>query len=444
METSISQPESVSTQGCSTPEKELVYRKIAWRLMPFIFCCYLFNYLDRVNIGFAKLQFLHDLKLSDAVYGLGAGLFFIGYVAFEVPSNLLMARIGVRATITRIMVLWGAISVATAFVSTPMQLYLARFFLGVAEAGFFPGIILYLTYWFPAERRGRMTAIFMLALTFAGIVGNPISGWIMAEMGGTWGLRGWQMLFILEGLPAVLLGVAAWFYLADSPARVSWLADHEKAIVNNDLALDRRNCAHDKSSFVHALLDPRVYVAAFAYGTMTVTSVSIALWAPTLIKSTGIDSVKTVGVLMSIPYIAGGLGMYFVGRSSDKRMERRWHTALATFVSGVSLLLLPLAANSVLGTVTLLAICATGLFGAIVVFWTIPSSYLSESARAGGIAFISSLASLCAFFGPAIVGWIKTQTGSLYLGLSGLGAVVIFGAFVLIIGFPRRLLSEHV
>lgn len=442
MEALVSQTEPAKVIDCQPMERDRIYRKIAWRLMPLLFCCYVFAYLDRVNIGFAKLQFLHDLNFDDTIYGLAAGLFFVGYVIFEVPSNLLMTRIGVRSTIMRIMVLWGGISIAMAFVTSPSHLYIARFLLGAAEAGFFPGIILYLSYWFPAEQRGRMTARFMLAIMFAGIVGNPVSGWIMGELAGTWGFKGWQMLFILEGLPPVLLAGVVWLTLVDSPAKVKWLTDREKAVVHQDLAAEPNRAGQSSTSFARVLIDPRVYVLAIAYGSMTIVTVTLALWAPTLLKSTGVAAVETIGVLMAIPYIAGGFGMILIGRSSDKLMERRWHAALSSAIAGVCLLLFPLTTESTTGTVILLSVCMAAVFGGIVVVWTIPSTYLKGTGKAGGIAFVSSLAAIGSFFGSTTVGWIKTQTGSLVLGLAGVGAIAILGAIVLVIGFPKRLLSQ--
>ncbi|MFT4436552.1 MFS transporter [Caballeronia sp. 15715] len=423
-------------------ERDLVYRKIKWRLMPFLFICYFVNYLDRANIGFAKLQFVSDLHFTNAIYGLGAGLFFVGYVIFEIPSNLLMQRIGTRATISRIMFLWGAVSVSMAFVRTPGELYVARFLLGVAEAGFFPGVILYMTYWFPTSRRGRMTSLFMTALTVAGIFGNPLSGLILAKLHGFHGWSGWQMLFILEGLPAVLLGISAWFFLADSPDRVAWLSAREKEIVAWDIASDSALILRREASFLSALVDRKVYVAGFVSSSMFAASVSIALWAPSLIKGLGVHDVGTVGFLTAIPYAASAFGMFFISRSSDKHLERRWHAAIGTTVCGACLIILPFAEGSVVATVVLLSAAAAGLYGAIVVFWTIPPAYLSGAAKAGGIALISSLAAVSGFFAPTLVGAVQASTGSLYIGLAGVGAAAVLGAVVLLAGIPASAIRE--
>ncbi|PRY04426.1 MFS transporter [Paraburkholderia sp. BL25I1N1] len=432
---SIDSTES-SLLDCSGEERDAAYRKVVWRLMPFLFACYFVNYLDRANIGFAKLQFTADLHFGDAVYGFGAGLFFVGYVIFEVPSNLLLQRIGTRATITRIMIFWGLVSAATAFVRTPTELYVARFFLGVAEAGFFPGVVLYLTYWFPSKRRGRMTSVFMSALAVAGIFGSPLSGLVMTQLHGLRGLAGWQVLFIVEGLPAAVLGVIAWFLLEDGPERVSWLTPRQKEIIARDLAVDRSMRPSVRESYLHTLLDIRVYVAGFVSATMFSASVSIALWAPTLIREAGARDFQAVGLLTAIPYLAAAMGMYFLSRSSDLLLERRWHAAAAAAACGVCLAALPFGGGSVLITVALLSVAAAGLYGAIVVFWTIPPAYLPEATRACGIALISSLAAISGFFSPAMVGALKAASGSLYIGLAGVGAVTILGALVLLIGIP--------
>lgn len=433
-----------SAFDCSGAEREATYRKIVWRLMPFLFACYFVNYLDRANIGFAKLQFTADLHFSDAVYGLGAGLFFVGYVIFEVPSNLLLQRIGTRATITRIMIFWGLVSASTAFVRTPAELYVARFFLGVAEAGFFPGVILYLTYWFPSSRRGRTTSVFMSALAVAGIFGSPLSGLVITHLHGLRGLAGWQMLFIVEGLPAAALGAVAWFFLSDGPEQVSWLTARQKEIIIRDLALDRSMQAGARASFLHTLLDIRVYIAGFVSASMFSASVSIALWAPTLIKATGIRDFQTIGFLTSIPYLASTLGMYFLSRSSDRTLERRWHAAAAAAVCGVCLAALPFGEGNVALTVALLSIAAAGLYGAIVVFWTIPPAYLPEPARAGGIALVSSLAAVSGFFAPTMVGALKAASGSLFIGLAGVGVVTFLGALVLLVGIPANAIRPTV
>lgn len=418
------------------------YRKVTWRLIPFLFVCYFVNYLDRANIGFAKLQFVADLGFSDAVYGLGAGLFFVGYVLFEVPSNLLMQRIGTRATIARIMFLWGLASACTAFVRTPTELYVVRFLLGAAEAGFFPGVILYLTYWYPAHRRGRITSLFMGALTISGIVGNPLSGFIMSRLAGINGLHGWQMLFLVEGVPAMLLGISAWFMLKDTPAHATWLSRQEKDLIVSDLAADGELEVRKGASFRNTLLDVKVYVVGFVSASMFAVSVSFALWVPSLIKELGVSDIQRVGWLSAIPYAISLVGMAGFGYSSDRRLERRWHAASAIAACGICLLLLPFTRESLVLSIALLSVGAACLYGAIVVFWTIPPAYLSAKEKGGGIALVSSIAAVSGFFAPTLVGAVKAHTGSLYLGLCGVGVVALIGASVLVLFIPATDIRE--
>ena len=273
---SITDPSAVvSTKGF----KDATYAKVMWRLIPFLFLCYVVAYLDRVNVGFAKLQMLKDLNYSETVYGLGAGIFFIGYFLFEVPTNLLLHRIGARKVITRIMVTWGAISTLTMFVQTPSQFYVMRFLLGVAEAGFFPGIILYLTYWFPAEQRGRMTALFMTAIPMSGVIGSPLSGWIMQSFAGVNGWAGWQWLFLLEGAPTILIGVVVWFYLDDGIDSAKWLSPSEKRLLTENI--QRENIGKTTHSFKNALGNGKVWILSLMYFGVIMGLYGISFWLPT-------------------------------------------------------------------------------------------------------------------------------------------------------------------
>jgi len=422
-------------------EVDQVYRKVAFKILPLIVIAYIIAYIDRVNVGFAKLQFVQDLGFSEAVYGLGAGLFFIGYLLFEVPSNLLLERIGARATLARIMILWGLISAGMAFISTPMQFYVMRFLLGVAEAGFFPGVILYLSYWFPSSRRARITALFTMGGAVAGIIGSPLSGWLLT-LEGTHGLRGWQVLFIYEGLPAVILGIYAYFAMGNKPEQVKWLNSSEKAIVARSLQAEEqvKDKAHH-GTFLQALKDPTVYAAAIAYIAVIAGTSTLALWAPTVLKRLSVDA-SMIGILTGLPYIFAVISMYLVGRSSDRMLERRWHYAGAMSAAGFSLALLGMGASSVLLTVVLLTIGACGAWSALTVFWTIPPAYLTGTAKAGGIAFISSVGALGGFVSPTIVGWVTTQTGSVYYGLAVIGGMLVLSAAILLIGIRPKLLHE--
>ncbi|MCY1406203.1 putative metabolite transport protein NicT [compost metagenome] len=423
----------------SSDEVERTYRKLTLRLMPFLILCYIVSYLDRANISFAKLQFMSDLGFSETAYGLGAGLFFIGYVLFEVPSNLWMQRIGARRTLLRIMILWGLISSAMMFVNTPMQFYVMRFFLGAAEAGFFPGVILYLTYWFPAARRGRVTGFFMMGAATAGIIGGPVSTWIMVHMANLHGLHGWQWLFLLEGMPAVLLGVAAFYYLCDQPGDATWLSEREKAIVQGDLALEQKGEAKGRGHGLgDALRNPKLYVGMVGYFCVLVTFNAIGFWAPTIIRDVGVTDLVEVGLLSSVVFLAGAAGTYLVGYSSDIKMERRWHLVACGAVIALCFALLPLIAHNIVFAITLLSIAAAASYGGFVVFWTIPPTFLTASTKASGIALITSLGGIGAFVSPTLVGWMKSTTGSIYAGLGILGVMTLIGAVVILIAIPAR------
>ena len=425
-------------QPGATPDHDALYRRIAWRVVPFLFICYVVNYIDRVNIGFAKLQFLQDLKLNDAVFGLAAGLFFIGYLVFEVPSNLLMARIGVRKTLMRIMVLWGALTVALMFVKTGTMLYVLRFLLGAAEAGFFPGIIFYLSLWFPKQRRGRVTSLFIMAVPLAGIIGGPLSGWIMDSFHDAHGLRGWQWLFLIEGLPAIALGVLALVCLADKPQQARWLTDAEKTIVSRAIESDHQEQHLGPSShrLGDALRSPRLYLLSAIYFTIFMGLNAVGFWIPTILKGVGVQTLTHIGWLSSAISLCTAVGIFVIGRSSDRHMERRWHAALSGFVAAAGLLLLPLVLHSPALTVALLAVISVGIFGAHITFWTLPADYLQGTAAAGGIAVISSLGAIGGFVSPTLVGALKVHTGSIYTGLAVVAVLLIVGMIALLLGIP--------
>lgn len=425
-----------------TTEAEAVYRKVTLRLIPFLFLCYVLNYIDRLNVGFAQLQMRSDLGFSDTVYGIGVGLFFVGYLLFEVPSNLLLEKTGARKTLLRIMVLWGLASTATMFVSTPMQFYIVRLLVGAAEAGFLPGILLYLTYWYPAGQRGRITAMFLTALPFAGIIGSPLSGWIMHNMADVEGLRAWQWLFLLEGIPSVIVGVIANFYLQDGPDKAYWLSAHEKNIIQRNVEADRRLRENkEQASFLSALRDPKLYVMALLGFSTYWSANAIAFWAPAIIKASGVSNVTQVGLLTALPSLAGLFSMNLVSRHSDRTLERRWHAAGAALVSAAALALLPLFFDNTVGAVGLLTLCGVGHFAFVAVFWTIPPSYLAGSAAAGGIAAIGALSALGGATVPALLGWIKSTTGSLGLGMYAIAVVLVVAVAVMLLSIPASALK---
>jgi D-galactonate transporter len=423
--------------GVPATEMELnqVINKVAKRLLPFLFICYFFAYLDRVNVGFAKLQMLDALKLSDAIYGLGAGIFFIGYFLFEVPSNIIMHRVGARRWIARIMISWGLISAAMMFVSSPTSFYVLRFFLGIAEAGFFPGIILYLTYWFPAKNRGKITALFMAAIPVSGIIGGPLSGWILDNFNGTYGLAGWQWLFVLEGLPTVFVGALVLFILTDKVSEAPWLSSREKSVLESALSAETKT--QENHSFGDALKNGRVWILCGIYFCIQMSVYAISFWLPTLIKASGFQSSTTVGLVSAVPYIAATATMIVLGLSADRRGERRLHLAIpilmAVFGLGGAAYFPP---GSVLALISL-TLATMGAFSALPMFWPLPSAFLGGMAAAGGLAMINSFGNLAGFVSPYVVGWIKTATNSPVLALYMLAGIALLGA-ALIFTVPAK------
>lgn len=411
-----------------------LYKKIFYRLIPFLFICYVSAYLDRVNVGFAIVQMKSDLAFSDAVYGLGAGIFFIGYFIFEVPSNLLLMKIGAKKTIMRIMLGWGAVSIGFMFIQTPIQFYGLRFLLGMFEAGFVPGVIFYLTFWFPQKLRGRIMAIFLSATAIAGVIGAPLSGWIMSSFNGVNGWNGWQWMFLLEGLPPVFLGIAAAFLLADTPADVRWLNTEEKRYLAVELKSEEENSHHHTMSA--AFRDPRIYALALVYFTFACGANILSFWMPTIIKSYGISDPLRIGFLTAIPYIAAAVSMILVSRNSDRSGERRWHTSICLFLGAVGLAASTLASGNLTFALAMLTLATCGLFAMMPVFWTIPTAYLSSAAAASGIALINSIGLIGGFVSPTVIGWVKTTTGSTDIGIYLFSAVVAAGGTILLLSIP--------
>lgn len=397
-------------------------RAVAWRLIPFICVLYLLNILDRANVGFARLQMQDDLGLSQAAFDLGYGMFYVGYILFEVPSNLLMRRIGARVWIARIMITWGLVSAATMFARDLTTFYALRILLGIAEAGFFPGIILYLSYWFPDRERAKMTAFFMLAISLASVVGYPVSGWIMDACDEVAGLQGWQWLFLLEGLPSVFMGFAVLFYLHDYPRDADWLAAEQRAwlVERMEREQQERVALHGPDHWL-AMLQPRVWLLIAIYFTVAVGSNAGGAYFPTLIKErfSGL-SLLQVGLLGALPHGCAIVMMSLVGISSDRTGERRWHLAGSALLASLGWCLV--AAN-ISAPVSLLGLCLAqaGMMSMLPVFWTLPSVFLSGAAAAGGIALINSIANIGGFFGATILGkW----------GLWSMAAILLAGALI--------------
>jgi ACS family tartrate transporter-like MFS transporter len=401
-------------------------RRITLRLIPFMFVLYIIAYLDRVNVGFAALQMNAELQLSHAAFGFGSGIFFIGYFLFEIPSNLILHKIGARVWIARIMISWGVIASAMMFVTGPRSFYVLRFLLGFAEAGFFPGMVLYLTYWFPSRYLARNVALFMTATALAGVIGGPVSGALLT-MHGLWGLSGWQWLFLLEGVPAVLLGIAVFFYLPDGPEKSAWLPPEEKEWLQKRLAKEEQEkTGQREQGLVQAIRSGRVWVLCLIYFTLVVAMYGIALWMPLILKSITGFSNFIVGVVSVLPYLAAAAFMMITGISSDRTGERRLHMAGSLVLASIGFLL-SVYADSLIGKVTGLMIAAAGIWGALGPFWAFAGSFLSGTGAAGGFALINSIGNLGGFTGPYLMGFLRDSTGSYTEGMLLLGFIVLAG-----------------
>ena len=433
--------------------EKTTYAKVAWRLIPFLFLCYIVAFLDRVNVGFAKLQMAPDLKFSDTVYGFGAGIFFIGYFIFEVPSNVLLERIGARVWIARIMITWGLIS--SAFVFTPnihwgsiatmfnctdpeFSFYFLRFLLGVAEAGFFPGIILYLTFWFPGARRAKMVALFMTAIAISNVIGSPISGAIMQYMDGINGWRGWQWLFLLEGLPSVLVGVLVFVFLPNGPKQAKWLTAQEQDMVVQRIQEDDASKSElgKKHHFLDAFKDYRVWALAVVYFCGVVCFYAVNFWMPTIIQELGIPKTDflRVGLISMIPWGLAAVAMVVWGAHSDRTGERRWHAAGGLFVGIVGLIGLALVGHDPITSIIALSLVTVGILSWVATFWSLPTAFLSGTAAAAGIAWINSVGNLGGHFGPDLIGRIRTATGGASeTAFYTLAAVALLGAIIILV-----------
>jgi MFS family permease len=409
-------------------ETSALYNKINLRLLPFLLICYLFAYLDRVNIGFAKLQMQTDLGFSDAAYGVGAGIFFIGYVLFEIPSNLMLPRIGARKTFSRILVLWGITSACMLFVRDVPTFYALRFMLGVFEAGFAPGMIYYLSCWYGPQRMARAIAIVFLAGPIGGILGGPASAWLMTTLAGTGGLAGWQWMFLVEAIPCVLLGVLTLWVVADRPAQAKWLSDRERQLLEADLGAP----ASHKHSFRAVARDPKVYVLALAYFCVIAAIYAISFWLPTLIRAQGVTDTVQLGWYAAVPYIGAAFGMVYMGRRSDRKGERRYHCAVPALLAALMLAGSTLADGHLGLSLALLTLGTTALWMTYTVFWAMPSEYIKGPAAAGGIALINTIGLSGGFWGPAIIGWAKTATGNLHAGMLVMAALPVVAAFIIL------------
>lgn len=411
-----------------------IYGRVTRRIVPLLFLGYMFAFIDRFNIGYAALQMNAHLGFSAAVYGLGASIFFLGYVILEVPSNVLLQKIGARLTIMRIMVLWGLTSAGMMFVRTPMEFYVARFLLGVFEAGFFPGIVLYLTFWYPVERRGRIVAIIMSATVVGAIVTAPLSGWILQQLDGYRDLRGWQWMLLIEGLPSALFGVVIYFMLPNGPGDAKWLTSSEKLQIQSDLRPGARATepVHSIREQIAALKHPAVYLFSFIYFSLNCGAQVFSFWLPAMIKDLGVSDPKSIGMYALIPYVVGAVTMIWYGRRSDNTGERRWHLGIAAIAAGVGLLLLPAVKLGLWPSIAFITVALSGVVATLPVFWAAATGQLSARAAAAGIAAITSIGNLSGLFVPYMLGVVKNSTGTVDIGLYAVSGMMICGAIVMV------------
>lgn len=432
--------DTVFSSEVDTVVRKSAYRKIAFRLMPFLMLCYFCAYLDRVNVGFAKLQMMSDLQFSEAVYGLGAGIFFIGYFLCEVPSNIVLHKVGARRWIARIMITWGILSGCFAFVQTEWQFYTLRFLLGVAEAGLAPGLLLYLTYWFPSYRRARMTVLWFIAIPISGMIGGPLSGLIMDRMSGVHGWFGWQWMFLIEAIPTVLVGLLVLAVLKDSVQDANWLTPDEKNLVKQELAQDNQH-KEGHASVKEFVADKRLWLLAGIYFCVVMGQYAITFWLPTLIRNSGISDNWHIGLLTSLPYMCAIVVMILAGRSGDHFQERRWHLIIPMCAGAIALTFATLFASNLTLSLICLCIAASGVLTASSLFWMLPTNFLGGVSAAAGIAAVNSFANLAGFCSPYLIGWITTNTGSNAIGMFLITAVLIFGAS-LVLRVPAKLVNR--
>ncbi len=416
---------------------DALYKRVYWRLIPLLILCFIVAYYDRVNISFAKLQMQDELKFSDTVYGLGSSLFFVGYVLFEVPSNITLHRVGARKWIARIMVTWGVASALMIFVATPLQFYVMRAVVGALEAGFLPGVVLYFTYWFPPRRRARANSLFMTAIPLSGVTGGPLAGWIMTHLIGVHGLSGWQWLFLLEGVPAVVLGIVVFFCLDDRPAVAGWLAQSEKRAIEADIAASE-TIAATQHSFVRAFSDSRALFLSGVYFLILVGLGGVTFWMPQLIKNAGGLDTQTVGEITAIPWLIGGLGMLAVAFSSDRSGERKWFLALSAIASGVGYAVSAAFPHNLPIAVAGLSLATLGILAIFPVFWTVPSTFLGGVAAASGIAFINSMGNLGSIFSPTFIGWVTDQTHSTQLAVNVVAGMMVLAGLLVLVFWPSE------
>ncbi len=429
-------------RSAQTVDAERTYAKVTWRLVPLLFVCYVLNFMDRTNIGFAQLQMKSQLGFDDQIFGIAASIFFVGYALFEVPSNLWLQRIGARATLLRIMLGWGAVSAATMAVTTPGQFYVARFLLGVFEAGFFPGVIYYLSQWYPDQRRARVIALFLTAVAVAPLISGPLSGAVMTFFDGEFGLRGWQWLLIVEGVPSMFIGVVTYFFLSDRPSQAKWLSNHERRLLDDSLKAEGHQTIVPQSGLRRIVFDWRVYVLGFTFFLVLLGGYSLAFWLASMLRSFGLISVLQIGLYSTIPAAAGIAAMIAIGRSSDLSGERRWHFALSSFAGALGLSLAAVFHHNLAVAITSLALAYAGIAGCIPVFWTVPTAFLPKSGAAGGIALINTIAVTAGAVGPALTGFLRKATGDFVYALHFFSGGLVLAAILMVACMNRSQIAR--
>lgn len=410
-----------------TAEEHSAIKKAAFRLIPFIAFLYVISFLDRVNVGFAALTMNEDIGLSAAAYGFGAGIFFIGYFLFEIPSNLMLNRLGARRWIARILVSWGILSSAMAFVTGPTSFWIVRFLLGIAEAGFFPGIVLYLTFWFPNSVRGKIMGWFLVAIPISSVIGAPLSTWLLEKS--VLGFAGWQTMFLVEGLPAVFLGLVTWRFLPDGPRDARWLSPHEAELLTD--MVDRDNVSKMNGSLSEGLFNVKIWFLAAVYFGIVIGLYGFSFWGPQIIQSLGDVSIRNVGYITVAPYLAALFAMIFWARHSDAKSERRWHLALAAFLGAAGFIGSAMVPGPV-EKVIFLSVAAMGVHAALPIFWTLPTAILRGTAAAGGIALINSIGNLGGYLGPVAVGALYSDEQGYGLGMIALSFGLIVAALLVL------------
>lgn len=432
----------------ASADEDRIYRKILWRLIPLLFICYIVAYLDRINIGVAKLRMLGDLQFDNSVYAFGASVFFWGYILFELPSNILLDKIGARIWIARIMVSWGIVSAAIAFVQPLAHLvgiapstmfYLLRFLLGACEAGFAPGVILYLSYWFPSRRQSQVLAAFFLALPIGTVIGAPLSGWILEALNGTLNMRGWQWMFVAEGLPAVLLGIVVFCCMQDRPHNARWLSESEKSLVERNLT---QRQAEKRHQFSAALTDIRIWLLCAIYLAYATGFYGLAFWLPTIIQSAGVKSSFDVGLLTAIPYAISAVYMCYHAHHSRKTGERRLHTALPVLIGGFGLVLSAVWFPNLVISLFFMTIAVSGLMAVMTIIWSLPAGFLSGMAAAAGIAIVSSVGSFSGILGSFVSSIAFEVTGTMKSGTYVLGGLMVLSGVIALLA-PRSTFGER-